>query len=302
MATNDDTSRIRWGNDERRLLARRMIELSNTPQGAGLSNLKLLALAQEILPLDRRREGTSWAPLRNSFEPVLEEFRNSPFFGAPPVVSVEDEAAEEEESAGGLQVPTYTNGHTQSAADDAGVRETGSAFNGSGTPASLSAQAETPVERALLEALDSPRVRAALTQLFQSAMGQALLAGMPPAQGAGAPVSNPAAEVAPERTKVTIRPKVLIAGLDTMEAEQLTQAMGSEIDFRYWRPSETRDQLRQTAKPCSVAVLMPNTIEPGIEAIIKSLKLTLVRHTRGLDQLIPRLQEMREHGLLNLLT
>ena len=87
-----------------------------------------------------------------------------------------------------------------------------------------------------------------------------------------------------------------------MEAEQLQQAMGSELDMRFWRKSDTRDQLRQTAKPCTVAVLMPNATEPGVEAILRSLKITIVRHTRGPEHLTERLQEMRENGLFNLLT
>lgn len=116
----------------------------------------------------------------------------------------------------------------------------------------------------------------------------------PEASVQDAPVPAPPARPA-------VRPRVLVAGLQSAHADELREAMHSQLDLRFWRPGESREQLKAASRGCAVAVLMADATDHSVEQELKSLMLRPIRHTGNLAALRRRLTELVEHNLFGML-
>jgi hypothetical protein len=96
------------------------------------------------------------------------------------------------------------------------------------------------------------------------------------------------------------RPKVLVAGLDSQDTAPLNDTLGHRLDLRFWRPNDTKDQLRSIAKLCSTAFLLPLPGSHDLETILRSAGVQVIKHNDGPARLRTRLLEMQENGMFSM--
>ena len=312
--TQPPKSRIFWKIDEKRAVAAEMARL--LVQDPRASKLQAVLKAQQVLPAERRRQILAWPMVREQIEPYLPAPADLAGEAADDE-GASDAAAESPDAAGLPADEPQPDRDASSAAtadrpaqpDAGGAAEPGADAAAGASPdllasrlagliaeqARVTAQIGTQaLEQALLAALARPALQERLAAVLVGALGQALHA----LQAVPAAAEPEAAAVAPPPGP---RPKVLVAGLEPTEANALTEAFGDKLNLRYWRPSESKDQLRSLARVCAVAVVMVEAVDAEVESLLKSMHLRLIRHSGNVARLKQKLHELVDNGLFNIL-
>jgi len=268
-------SRIRWNSDERAAIVRRaQTILAQNPQVSGTI---LFKESQECLPMERRREafGNAVAWLRQEVKKAGPMPTEVKVWRPPQAAHAEGSPPSPPASAASTNAPP------------AGAR-VGTA-TASSSPAivhmiELGVQVVTGI-------LGDPRVRAAVSGLFQpQAATEVPSAAHPSTEAAEAADSPTMAElpVAPDRPRGEF---VVVAGCSALEAKSLAKEVDGTLDVRFWASDEPRERLLELLPRAEVVFGVADGIPKAIESSLSRLGDRYVRHTGSVKGLYRRLAE-----------
>lgn len=301
------TERTRWSVDELEMVAGAVAKLRAA--NPVLTLLDAVREAQNVLPEDRRREIKQWAAVKR-LEPILERLEAEKAAGVQPQAAggaagaagasgapgLADKPADDPDQAAGSAdasapadspTPALPIPSTDLALlDDSAIAETPSARGPREPQAGESGEVASAfdpraVEEALLTALKSPAIEAALTELLARILASVLPKGVP----AGPLVAASSA------SKGSDFVKVLVAGFAETEQRLLQSTLSPLFDVRVWRQTQGPQVFAASAKLCDIAVV-PEGVDDEVEETLRGMDVKVVRHEGNPDRLLERVSEM----------
>jgi hypothetical protein len=286
----DIQTRVRWNEEEKGALAADMARLQAADHN--LSLLDALRAAQQLLPAERRRDIKAWSIVEPLLGPKLAALRDGS-------KSLRSEGAEEisraalpseaTASAAGMplqSVEPSVDGSERNlpaatppeAALDNGRLADAFVSAAPGQPRQLSAFEPLRIEAALVAALESPVVEAALVKLFSRAMSDAFAK-----MSAGDKTDSYEVPQQPSR-------RVLLAGFGAPQAKSLEEAL-ERFEVRVWKPGQGQQLFETLASICSVAVI-PESTSDDVDESLKAFSLKVLRHEGSPSRLAERIEEV----------
>jgi hypothetical protein len=289
-------TRVRWDDAELTQVAVDMVRRMQAD--ASLSLLDAVRAAQTTLPADRQREIKTWAIMEARLQPKLDEARAQAAARAPgKALTSADPAAieaastllEESEVVEDVTSPTLSTTeagqepYAVAAEEISGPSAVAPSAPPSPSPVStVTATAVDPLmtEAALLAALQSPAVEAALVEVFGRAMSKAFAR-----MSAGEPTEDRSAVVSAKEGA-----RVLLAGFPLPQARGLEEALRDVVEVRVWRPNQGPQLFDTLAGICSVAVI-PDDVADDVDESLRARNMRVIRHAGSPARLAERLQE-----------
>jgi hypothetical protein len=92
-------------------------------------------------------------------------------------------------------------------------------------------------------------------------------------------------------------PRVLIAGLEPRQIEDVKERYGSKLDLAFWKKDQSTHSLKRLAKDADVVIGITKFIShPMDQSMMATAKERYVRHAYGVSALLPRLETIVKQG------
>lgn len=95
-----------------------------------------------------------------------------------------------------------------------------------------------------------------------------------------------------------VKPRVLIAGLEPRQIEDVKARYSAKLDLRFWKKDQSKEQLKRQAKEADIIFGITKFISHPAEQSMRSVASDkYVRHAYGVTSLLPRLEQIIHAGV-----